>query len=479
MKATLYVGYLLVFLSGFTQAQEGKNRIFRDFVSKAVVKGGEAGLAVTDLATGKALMSEGSELLLAPASTLKTITTATALELLGPGYRFSTLVGYSGKLDPVSGVLKGNLVVKGGGDPVLGSKLSGVSGSPDTLAALVADSLGRKGIKTVTGDLVLDVSSYEPWSVPGSWAWEDLGNYYGAAPSALTFADNMISLYFDSPSKSGEPVTLVRMVPDLPWLSWQNELKSSSVNRDLAYVYGSPWGEKRLIRGTIPAGRKGFEVKASLPEPPLFLGHFMKEKLAGAGIQVKGDVRIVCENQEFNNVCTLMSLPLSEIIREINHESVNLYSEHLVMQLALEKSGKGSMQEGLKVIEEFWKEKGVDGPVFMEDGSGLSRFNAVTPQYLVQVLIQMYRSKNGSLFKASLPSAGNGTLGGFRQDDFPGETLRSKSGSMERVRGYAGYLRCVSGREVVFALLVNNFPGTSQEVQREIKELLKKIRNSY
>ncbi len=479
VKRGLFIYSFLIFLAGFSEAQVTGNRISCDFISNRVMKGSSVGLVVTDLSNGKILMSEGSNLLLAPASTLKTVTTATALELLGPDYRFQTMIGYSGNRDTVLKTLNGNIVVKGGGDPTLGSMINGMTGSPDSIARQITDALKKEGIVTVTGDLVVDVSAYDQLALPGSWAWEDIGNYYGAAPSALTFADNMIFLYFDSPAKSGEPVTLVRTFPDIPWLSWQNELRSSSVNRDLAYIYGSPWGEKRIIRGTIPAGRKMFEVKASMPEPPLYFGDFLAAKLAESGIQLRGSVRIVSAKVEFTSVLTIFSPPLEQIIREINHESVNLFAEHLVMQLAFEKTGKGSLQEGLNLIEGFWKENGVAEPFFLEDGSGLSRFNAVSSQFLVRVLTRMHGSRYGMVFRTSLPSAGNGTLTGFPTEDFPGETLRCKSGSMERVRGYAGYLQCVSGRQVAFAVLVNNFPATSQDVMREIRGLLKKIRLNY
>ena len=115
-----------------------------------------------------------------------------------------------------------------------------------------------KGISRVSGKLVADISAFEGADIPGSWTWEDIGNYYGAGPSALTVFDNMIRLYFDAPDKPGEPVRLVRTEPQVPGISWQNEVKSSLINRDLAYIYGSPWGEKRKITGTIPAEEKTF-----------------------------------------------------------------------------------------------------------------------------------------------------------------------------------------------------------------------------
>ncbi len=479
MKLRIIICLFFLFPHLFGGAQPSGHHLTRDFTSTAILKGAGIGICVAELSSDRILLSEGKDLLLAPASTLKTVTTATALELLGPRYRFRTDFGYTGNIDKSNNKLDGDLVVRGGGDPTLGSTVMEGALSPEAIIKQLSQALKMAGIETISGDLVLDVSGYGPAETPGSWAWEDIGNYYGAAPSALTFADNLISLFFDSPSKAGEAVDLVRSEPELPWVTWQNELKSSSVNRDLAYVYGSPWGEKRVITGTIPAGQKEFLVKASMPEPPRYVGHFLAEKLTAEGIRILGSLKMISKKQEFVPLTTVWSPPLIDIITLINHESVNLFTEHLVMQLASEKSGAGSFQDGLNIISGFWKEKGFDGTVFMEDGSGLSRYDAVSAGFLVKVLRVMHGSVHGGIFKSSLPSAGNGTLGGFSTDDFPGESLRCKSGSMDRVRGYAGYLQCKSGREVAFAVLVNNYPGASQEVVGKIRELLKEIRNSY
>ncbi|MFZ2794770.1 MAG: D-alanyl-D-alanine carboxypeptidase/D-alanyl-D-alanine-endopeptidase [Prolixibacteraceae bacterium] len=479
MKLRIFICLWLIPGVQFAVAQGQNHRLVRNFTTDPALKGSGVSIYVSDLDGSRVLMSESAGQLLSPASTMKVITTAAALEILGPDYRFQTEFGFSGQTVRHENMLKGNLVVRGMGDPTLGSAAFGDSLAPEAIARHFTEALKKEGIVTVTGDLVIDVSAYDGYVAPGSWAWEDIGNYYGAGPSALTFADNMIHLWFNSPQKTGEPVDLIRTFPDLPWLSWQNELKSSSVNRDLAYVYGSPWGERRVIRGSIPAGRKAFEVKASMPEPPRYFGQFLLENLAGSGITLLGSLRVTDKKQEFTLLTTVWSPPLKEIITLINHKSVNLFTEHLVMQVAYEQSTRGRMEEGLQVISGFWEEKGIVEPLFMEDGSGLSRYNAVSSRFLVEVLKYMHGSKNGVLFRSTLPSAGNGTLGSFATADFPGETLRCKSGSLERVRGYAGYLKCQSGREVAFSILVNNFPGTSQEVVRKIRNLLLEIRKNY
>lgn len=473
------LGWFLLGVPHSMQAQAPAGTMVRSFRQEAALRGASVGIYMAELSSGKILMSEGAGLLLAPASTLKTVTTAAALELLGPGYRFRTVYGYHGRIDTEKGWLEGDLVVRGGGDPTLGSSAMEEALSPEAVATRIIGRLKQNGITTIGGDLVVDISAYPEGEIPGSWAWEDVGNYYGAGASALTFADNTISLFFDTPARSGEPVTLVREEPRVPWVRWQNELKSSSVNRDLAWIYGSPWGAERVIRGTIPAGQKDYSIKASLPEPPRWFGTFLSSSLTAAGIAFQGKVIVADHPAELVPLDTLYSPPLSRIIKEINHKSVNLYAEHLVLQMALEKTGKGDLAQGLQTMTSFWKEKGVAEGLILEDGSGLSRFNAITAHTLVRILTLAAQGPQGPVFRSSLPTAGNGTLSGFTSTDFPATTLQCKSGSMERVRAYAGYLRCASGRDIVFAILVNNFPGTAQEVTAKIRELLRETRRKY
>jgi D-alanyl-D-alanine carboxypeptidase/D-alanyl-D-alanine-endopeptidase (penicillin-binding protein 4) len=289
----------------------------------------------------------------------------------------------------------------------------------------------------------------------------------------------MIRLYFDTPEQPGEPAILKGCVPSLESVSWLNEVKSSLINRDLAYVYGSPWGEKRVILGTLPAGRKGFMVRASMPEPALCLGIALKEKLESAGISFDGIVRMSSEPVTFHLVAEVLSPELADIVRIVNHESVNLFAEHLILEIARNSSVSGSLNKGIDAIHHFWKEHGIRDTFFLEDGSGLSRFNAVSASHLTHVLHYMHQSRSGTLFRSSLPLAGEGTLSNFSIHDFPGNSLSCKSGSMNRVRGYAGYLVCDSGREVAFAMLCNNFPLTQAEMVRKMQKLILGMKREF
>ncbi len=444
--------------------------LVRSFAAQPNLRGASAGVYVSDGTTGKVLAELNADKLLAPASVLKLFSSASALEILGPDYRFRTLLGYAGRAE--GGVLKGNLTVVGGGDPTLGSVWFPERMSPGQLFSHWAGKLRSAGIGMVEGNLLIDVSSYRNFDVPGSWAWEDIGNYYGAAPSGLLFSDNMVRLTFSSPPKAGEPALLLEARPPMPGIEWISEVTTSSDNRDNAYVYGSPWDSRRVVRGTIPAGRGTFEVKAAMPDPPLHFGKMLKDALAGNGISLAGSVLIETARDGFIPVDTVESPALSELVRLVNHESVNLFADQLVMQTGLEKCGAGSIAAGLEYMVSYWQGKGLIAPILIEDGSGLSRFNAASARSLAFVLHHMRRSRAGRSFRESLPTAGKGTLALFPVSQFPGETLRCKSGSMKRVRCYAGYLRCDSGRDLDFAILVNNFSCSQQQMLREIQDLL-------
>lgn len=441
--------------------------------------GSSVGFVVTDMLTGEILASENPDLLLAPASVAKLFTTASALEILGSGYRYETRFLLQGTLDPVQGVLDGNLVVRGGGDPTTGSVYFRKNGKEEDPFATLAEILKIKGIKRITGSIVPDVSAFGEWSVPRSWMWEDIGNYYGATPGALNILDNTVRLLFNSSSQAGEQAVLTGTDPDLPGISWISEVSSGTNNRDLAYVYGSPWGTRRYIRGTIPAGRTGFGVKASMPNPAEVYINLLRRRLEDAGISAGREIQFSISESEALSLHTIWSPPVAEICSVLNHESVNLLAESLVMQLAYKSNGYGDHDAGMELMRSFIREKITGEPFFLEDGSGLSRFSAVTARQLNNLLLHMSRSNNAGAFRSGLPVAGAGTLRSFRTSDFPGYTLRAKSGSMTRVRAYAGYLVCQSGREVAFSVMVNNFPGTQSEVFRSLERFLKEVRSTF
>ena len=386
-------------------------------------------------------------------------------------------IGYSGKIE--NGILKGDLIIIGGGDPALGSEYFPNHYFSPHFLEVWAKSVKAAGIRRVEGRLVTDNSFFGSERIPPTWIWEDMGNYYGAASSALSVYDNLFRITFQSPTAAGMPAQILTVSPRINGLSWHNEVLSSDMNRDLAYVFGSPIDTHRVIRGTIPKNRKRFTIKASNPFPEKLLAEDFLAYLASSGIFVTGSMAVDKINpDDFQQLVLFESPPLSEIIKILNRESINLFAEQLVKQVAADATGKGNRESGLKIISEFWKSKGLNtDQLFMEDGSGLSHFNAVSPQFVSSVLRYMKNfSPNFSFFYESLPAIGMGTLYGFSPELFPENTLRLKSGSMKRIRCYAGYIKTDSGRDYTIIFFVNHFSGSPGKLIAELEKYFFKIK---
>jgi D-alanyl-D-alanine carboxypeptidase/D-alanyl-D-alanine-endopeptidase (penicillin-binding protein 4) len=415
-----------------------------------------------------------------PASTLKIVTSAAALEILGADYRFKTTVGYVGEIMKTN-ELKGDLVIVGGGDPTLGSEFFRNYELNDDFINVWVQKIKTAGIHRIKGNIILDGSLYDSEEVPPTWIWGDIGNYYGASVNAFTVYDNLFRITFKSPKEPGEKTEIISTIPKIDGLEIKNEVVASDNKRDLAYVYGSPLDNIRVIRGTIPKDREAFTIKAAVNHPERLIVKELLSKMAKEGIFISGDVLFKpCNKNQFQTIYIHESPQLSEIVKVMNHESVNLFAEHLVMQIAAEKNGLGNREKGIELIKEYWYSKEIETDnLFMEDGSGLSHFNAISPSQITSILSFMYNNSiNKEAFFNSLPNAGNGTLSGFNSEFFPGDSLKAKSGSMTRVRCYAGYLKLDSGNKVAFAFMFNQFSGSHSKLIKEIENLLLSIKKS-
>lgn len=473
---------IIAFALSFLVSQD-KNRpiaedvYFQIWMNDPLLKNSAVSFSVVDANSGQCIYESAPQLSLVPASVMKIVTTAAALDLLGPDYRFETRLGINGSIDN-SGILHGDLIIAGGGDPALGSAYF----SKHYLATHFIDewvnALYEKGIREITGDLIADASIYEQQMIPNTWIWEDLGNYYGAGACGLSVYDNLYEISLKS-GEAGQACKIIKINPEVPGLEITSEVVASESKRDMAFVFGSPYDNKRIIRGTIPTNQKDFRIKASMPDPPLLLATQLKDKLKEKGIEQKGKIRTMYLPSEMSQtIHQIWSPPLSEIVKVLNHESVNLFAEHLCKHLAWQKTGKGNTRAGLDIMLEYWKNKGIDtNGMFLADGSGLSRFNAITAKQLTSILQYIHQSQYAELFKLSLPSVEeNGTLKVFNAKIFPGETLRAKSGSMTRVRSYAGFLKTHTGNELIFSIILNNYSCSSSQTIRKIEELLGHLR---
>ncbi|HRX11682.1 MAG TPA: D-alanyl-D-alanine carboxypeptidase/D-alanyl-D-alanine-endopeptidase [Draconibacterium sp.] len=472
---------LAVLLGGipvFSFSQSNFEIKLQDILNKKEYINSSVGIQVTEIESGLSVFEYNPTKLMIPASTLKIVTSAAALEMLGAGYRFKTQIGYVGDLKE-NNELNGDLVIVGGGDPTLGSMYFNNSDPGYTFINLWVQRIKAYGIHQINGDIIFDSSIYDTEKVPSTWIWGDIGNYYGAGANAFTCFDNLFRITFKSDERAGELTNIISTYPKIDGMEITNEVTSSENNSDNAYVFGSPFDKKRVIRGTIPKGRNAFTIKAAVHHPEEIIASELKAQLAREGVFYMGEIKFgKPDKSKFNTVYVQESPTLAEIVKVLNHESVNLFAEHLVKQIAAEKTGIGNREKGIELITEFWKSKGIfEDDFFMEDGSGLSHFNAISPNQITSILIYMIgKSSESMAFLNSLPNAGSGTLSGFSTESFPENTLKAKSGSMTRVRCYAGFLQTNSDKEIAFSIMFNQFSGSGSKLTKEIENLLFELR---
>lgn len=478
-KALKRIVLLLIMFCSFkvySQTAICTDSLIIEWCRQELLKNTSIGICMEDAAGGERLGSFNPQLSLVPASTLKVLTTASALEIMGPDYRFSTRLAFKGTIRNDS--LQGDLIIIGGGDPALGSNYFKEHYLTDHFLKAWTDSLKQHNIRHVSGDIITDATIYDDQTIPDTWIWEDMGNYYGAGVSGLSVYDNSSEIHLCSAPSAGQPTRIMSIDPAIPEVTFDNRVLSSDDQRDLAYIFGSPLDLHRVIRGSVPKGKKDFVIRASVPNPAQLLAWQFKNRIEAQGITVGGKIKEASSRITGQvTLATTYSPPLIDLIRVTNHESVNLFAEHLLKHLAYLKTGLGSSREGVLIVTDFWKNKGIDTRgFFMCDGSGLSRFNALTSQQMVCILAYMKnKSRYSDLFFNSLPAVPDGTLSYFNAQNFPDKSLRIKSGSMTRVRCYAGLLRTASGREILFDISLNNFSCSQSNAIQAVEKLLKSL----
>lgn len=431
--------------------------------------------------TKDTIARHNEQMALAPASVMKMVTTAAALQMLGPDYRFKTRIYTKGNLT-ADGILNGDLIIRGGGDPTLGSDKWKES-QKDSLTAQIHTALRKQGIKMINGNIVCDASVFEELMAPPGWNWGDIGNYYGAGPSGLSVCDNLVIYCFKSKA-AGQATQVFRTIPELKDMQIRNQVTAGG-SGDNAYVYGSEYGNLRFIKGTIPANSDSFCVRGNMPDPPVFAGMLIKEALEKANMPVMGkvisnrslEVPIDYSLPEIKEIGAIKSPKLASIISVVNQFSNNLYAEHVHKAISAHKQGEGSNGSSNALIQSFWVGKGLNSSgLFITDGSGLSRSNAISTANLVKMLYIAGADKTSEVFKNSLPVAGkSGTLRNMCKGTKAEGNLTAKSGSMTRVRAYAGYVKAANGRPVIFAMTFTNFSCSSSELGKKIEALMVKM----
>lgn len=403
-----------------------------------------------DLESGDTDLSYDSQRSLAPASVMKLLTTIACLDKYGPEHSFTTQIGYTGKIE--NGVLKGSLVIKASGDPTWNSKFFPRNDVFDKIISL----LKANRIKKIAWGVIVD-EGITDYSLPRTWIWEDIANYFGSPVKAINLYDNTYKLYFSS-GKAGSLTQIESVNPEMHSLSFKNEVIASSVNRDDAWIFGGPNSGQRVVKGSIPQNRKSFIVKGSIPNTNEVFFESLRIKLAKYGIKCKKNL-LIKNISNYKPLGEIKWPSLGDVVYYTNQKSVNLFAEALVKKIG--SLGDYYSEKGLKV-------KGVR----LYDGSGISRFNMLNAEFLTDVLVFASNKEYSRSLIKSLPKAGQtGTLKRFGRGTCLENNLIAKTGSMKGVRAYAGYLT-ISGKRKAFSCIVNNYTCKSKEVERIVQKIL-------
>lgn len=435
-----------------------------------------------DLDSNKIISGISSSRSLVPASTMKLVTTATALEMMGSGKRFSTTIKYSGEID-TNCVLHGNIYIVGGGDPALGSHR--YKRHYGDFLDKWATAILNLGIDSINGQVIGDASIFSEQMIPPTWIWGDLGNYYGAGPCGVSIYENRCTLTLQS-GKKGDSTYISCVKPYVPNLAFDNYVKGMITSKDQSYIYGAPYQEGRIIKGGIPVNQDEFFVDGSIPDPTYLAAFELDMKLREIGVKLANPSttlrKLKAKDIEFkkekrHTVITTRSPSLASLISATNMHSINLYAEHLMNQIGVYKYRHGDTGSGTVATYQFWKEKGLDVEgLYVNDGSGLSRFNAITAKQLVGILQLMFESKNYKIFLKSLPVAGkSGTLTNVGRGTAAVGRVMAKSGTMTRVKSYAGYVKTKSKKNVAFAIIANNYNCSAREMRKKMEKVMIKL----
>lgn len=437
---------------------------FQAFLAQPSLKNGMASLHVIDKSTGRTVFDKNSQIGLPTASTMKVITSITALDLLGPDYTYKTNLYYTGTIDSL-GVLHGDIVIQGTGDPTLGSDRYEQTKEQVILTKWV-DAIKNAGITAIEGRIIGDDRLYNGNDLPGGWIWTDMGNYYGAGISALNWRENKTGLRFQSGSLNS-PADITQTTSDISYLQLINTVKVGRPGSgDNVYAYSAPYSEKIYIKGTYGQDLKK-TIEISIPDPAFDLAFQLSKAANASGILVSMDPttgqRLVEKDsiitQKTKDLDVHTSPKLVDIVYWFNQKSINLYGEALLRSIAYLSGGKVTTYDGAGYLQKFWQQKLQlsTSELDVVDGSGLSPQNNVTTHAMNQIMQYATRRPWFDAFMKSLPTYNE---------------MKMKSGTINGTLGYTGYHKAKDGREYTFSILVYNYTGTASKMRQSMFNVL-------
>lgn len=459
----MLVGLSLLLGGCASVSQTSSPAIIEHLMADPALNGATVSLTVRDARSGSTLYQHNPRARLIPASNLKLLTTAAAMDVLGPHYRFSTQLLSNGSQQ--GGRLSGNLYLRGLGDPT--TQLADYQA--------LAAQLAAQGVRQVQGDLVFDDTWFDAERLGVDWAHDDESTYYGAQVSALTvspdtdFDAGTLLVTAKAPVTAGQPVSVV-VSPSTDYVQLNNRAVSGPGN---SYGITRQHGTNVLqLTGALAPGKQSRQW-VSVWEPTQLVANLFEQALAQQGIQVLGR-RVIggASPATANVVAEHQSAPLQELITPLLKLSNNNMSEALLKAMGRKASNAGTAQAGVAAVADFMRRQGLDPMTLSQvDGSGLSRRNLVSSQGLTDLLLVTAKQPWFEAWYNALPIAGNpdrmsgGSLRYRLRATAAQDNLHAKTGSMAGVSSLSGYITDADGRRLVFSMISNNYLSNAAPIR--------------
>ena len=458
------------------------------------------GVKIVSLDTGKTIFEHNPQKYFNPASNAKLYTAALALERLGADHRIKTSL-YSMSRPEASGTLKGDLIVYGRGDPTMAARLNG----GDYFKGLdpLVTQFVNAGVRRIEGDLIGDESYFAGPPFGAGWEWDDLQAYYGAEVSSLTVNDNSVDLFVKPADRAGIPCRITTG-PAPSFVTVMNRTQTAPKGAESRIAVYRPVGENIIyVSGRLPIDSAGYYGAIAVHNPAGLFVSLLKEALGRRGIVVNGRTRVIdwkyrevtpVDFSKLIELGSVESMPLGDIVRETLKPSQNLWAQLLLLQVGetsrfgitagsiiANGSANGSVKPaefpvpaqsandsraartseelGVEALNDLLSTAGVKkGDVLLEEGSGLSRRDVITPEATVVLLTYMSKSRWTDVYRNALPIAGvDGTLQNRMKGTAAAGNVRAKTGTLRYVYTLSGYVTTAAGERLAFSIMLNNY----------------------
>jgi len=460
--------------SSLVSSEDMLKQTILDILDSEHTKNGFWGVKIKRLNDLEPLVSINEDKSFMPASNMKLYSTASFLTLLGKDFQYETLIYHNGNLDE-NGVLNGDVVIRGSGDPAISGRYRN-SILTEMILQQWAEAFKEKGIKSIRGNIIGDDDEFADREISGTWQSGNLSYWYTAPSSALSINDNLYQLYMHPGKNPGEKAEIEYQLGS-SYIEIQNDVITTEPGgrTDISYKRDME-GNKVRVWGEIPKDGSRDRVRGCVYNATLFSAYLVKEALEKAGITVQGSAKDIDEFNEEEKIRLRTdpktihvhtSPPVAEILGIINKPSQNFYADMLLKTLGKRLKEEGSFDAGEEAVKDFLQLAGAEGidEFQMIDGSGLSRRNLVQPRQTIALLEYMARSPDFRIFYDSLAIAGvEGTIRRRMASPPTKGNVHAKTGFISHARSLSGYVDDLNGDRWVFSMMCNHWIGSTSNI---------------